>query len=129
MALLGKGSDHMEGPDIENDSGSFDDASSTTSGTASTSFAASAPAPASTSAPAAAPASAPADTLTWGTVYKTVGDVPDDDISFALPKADYRNACYMWQVPNYEVVVPGDPYYRMPINHAMLSAFGFLDTD
>lgn len=81
----------------------------------------------STSAPASTTDTS--DALSWGSVYKTVGDVPKESVSYALPKADYRNACYMWQVPNYEVVVPGAPYYRMPINHSMLSAFGFLDTD
>ena len=124
MALLGKGSDPEEDPDIQNDSGSFDNASTTASSTAPVST------PSATPTTVTPTASTPEDAITWGTVYKTVGDVPSEGVAaYALPKADYRNACYMWQVPNYEVVVPGAPYYRMPINHAMLSAFGFLDTD
>lgn len=129
MALLGKGSDHMEGPDIENDSGSFDDTSSTTSNATSVS-------PVTVSTPSAAPTTASSasattsDGITWGTVYKTVGDVPSEGVAaYALPKCDYREACYMWQVPNGCVVIPGEPLYRMPLNHPMLSAFGFLDTD
>lgn len=121
MALLGKGSDHRGGPDIKNEQGSFNATSDTTSTSSNR--------PAASSASASTPAPAPADAPTFGTVYKTVGDVPEGDITFALPKTDYRNACYMWQTPNYEVVVPGEPSYRVPINHAMLSACGFLDTD
>ena len=113
MASLGKGSDHIEGPDIENEGANVSESSSSTS-----------------SASTPAPAGDPVDSLSWGNVYSTVGDVPEEGLAaYALPKADYCGACYMWEVPNGEVIVPGEPYYRMPINHSMLSAFGFLDTD
>lgn len=81
--------------------------------------------------PASAPASttSAADGISYGTLYKTVGDVPEEGISYILPKDDYRHACYMWETPNYGVVIPGEPSYKMPVNRAMLAAFGFLDTD
>lgn len=127
MAFLGKGGNYTDGPDIQNDSGSFDDASTTTPSTAPVAMPSTTPTTVTTNA--STPSTA-GDGITWGTVYKTVGDVPSEGVAaYGLPKADYRNACYMWQVPNGCVVIPGEPLYRMPLNHPMLSAFGFLDTD
>lgn len=66
---------------------------------------------------------------TYGAVLSTVGDLDPTSLAFALPLPDYRNACYIWQVPNGEVVVPGNNLYRLPVTHDMLSNFGFLDSD
>ena len=66
---------------------------------------------------------------TYGAVLSTVGDLDPASLAFALPLPDYQNSCYMWQVPNGEVVVPGNDLYRLPVTHDMLSAFGFLDSD
>ncbi len=114
MASLGKG-DRKTGPNLKNEGAAANEKPS--------------PAPAPAPTPTLVPTSAPVDSLSWGKVYQTVGAVPEEGMSYALPKADYRHACYVWSVPNYEVVIPGEPYYRLPINHSMLSAFGFLDTD
>ena len=127
MASLGKGSDYRTEPDLKNEGEAVSE--STTSTTTSTSSTSTTTAT-STSTPAPATTADTANSLSWGNVYKTVGDVPDEGLAaFALPKADYRGACYMWEVPNGEVIVPGEPYYRLPVTHDMLSAFGFLDTD
>ena len=67
--------------------------------------------------------------ITYGAVLSTVGDLDPTSMAFALPLPDYQNSCYMWQVPNGEVVVPGNDLYRLPVTHDMLSAFGFLDSD
>ena len=79
-----------------------------------------------TPSPAPAPALSP-----YGTVYKKVSDIPDDQaIAWILPKDDYRGACFMWPVPNGEVVIPGNPLFRMPSTlPVLLSAFGFLPED
>ena len=66
---------------------------------------------------------------TYGAVLSTVGDLEPTSMAFALPLPDYQNSCYMWQVPNGEVVVPGNDLYRLPVTHGMLSVFGFLDSD
>ena len=147
MASLGKGGDYTDPPINETNGESSSTSSSSPSpaqnlGKGSDQIQQSDPVPIVTPAPTQTPASTdpwahiqdiyPSSAVpicSFGNVYTTVGDVPKESVSYALPKADYRNACYMWQVPNYEVVVPGAPYYRMPINHDMLSAFGFLDTD
>ena len=70
------------------------------------------------------------DGITYGTLYQHVSDMPDDKVVYVLPKEDYRDACYMWQVPNGEVVIPGVPLYRMPTTKAvMTNAFGFMPSD
>ena len=70
------------------------------------------------------------DGITYGTLYQHVSDMPDDKVVYVLPKEDYRDACYMWQVPNGEVVIPGRPLYRMPTTKAvMTNAFGFMPSD
>ena len=66
----------------------------------------------------------------WGNVYKTPGDMPVGKQIYILPKKDYVDACYVWAVPNGEVIIPGSPLYRLPSEKTILNdAFGFEDED
>ena len=70
------------------------------------------------------------DGITYAKAYQKVSDLPSDDVVWLLPKDDYRNACYVWQVPNGEVTIPGTPFYRMPARQSVLTSdFGFMPSD
>ena len=68
--------------------------------------------------------------IEYGTPCKKVSDMSETDITWILPKADYRNACYMWMVPNGEIVIPGKNLYRMPTTQKVMTTFyGFMPED
>ena len=70
------------------------------------------------------------DGITYTKAYQKVSDLPSDGMAWLLPKDDYRNACYVWQVPNGEVTIPGSPLYRMPCRQSVLTSdFGFMPSD
>lgn len=56
--------------------------------------------------------------------------MPEGKRIYILPKQDYADACYVWNVPNGEVIIPGAPLYRLPSEKAILNSdFGFEDGD
>ena len=68
--------------------------------------------------------------ITYTKAFQKVSDLPSDGMAWLLPKDDYQNACYVWQVPNGEVVIPGSPLYRMPCRQSVLTSdFGFMPSD
>ena len=68
--------------------------------------------------------------IQYGTPCRTVSDMSDADVTWILPKEDYRGACYMWPVPNGEIVIPGNALYRMPTTKAVMTdCFGFMPSD
>lgn len=117
---LGKGSDHRQFPDIKNEHASEPTPTVEPAPTANTYVNSTAPLYPSSASPISS----------WGNVYKTPGDMPVGKQIYILPKKDYVDACYVWAVPNGEVIIPGSPLYRLPSEKTILnSAFGFEDGD
>ena len=67
--------------------------------------------------------------ITYGSVYETIGDVPDEGVAYILPIEDVKDETYVWITPECEVEVPGMPLYRFACDKAQLTEdFGFKTT-
>ena len=64
--------------------------------------------------------------ITYGSVYQTIGDVPEEGVAYILPLEDVKDETYVWITPECEVEVPGMPLYRLACDKAQLAGdFGF----
>lgn len=64
--------------------------------------------------------------ITYGSVYQTIGDVPDEGVAYILPLEDVKDETYVWITPECEVEVPGMPLYRFACDRSQLTGdFGF----
>lgn len=67
--------------------------------------------------------------ITYGSVYQTIGDVPDEGGAYILPLEDVKDETYVWITPECEVEVPGTPLYRFACDRSQLTEdFGFKTT-
>ena len=64
--------------------------------------------------------------ITYGSVYQTIGDVPDEGVAYILPLEDVKDETYVWITPECAVEVPGTPLYRFACDRSQLTEdFGF----
>lgn len=67
--------------------------------------------------------------ITYGSVYQTIGGVPDEGVAYILPLEDVKDETYVWITPQCEVEVPGTPLYRFACDRSQLTEdFGFKTT-